>query len=377
MPRGRPANFEFEDVDYSYVDVEDLLPALGVEVAYVSHGNAGFKCPFHNDHTPSARMSIESTAWLCNGCGEKGKNAVSFLAKIRSFNMTEAKRVLEERYGGSLSAPIDDLESEVMRNLEQRVLAPEARKRPPEKWIEDFVRAAYAPEVWPDGVPGGVIESVEYMRGRGFSEQTLREWQIGYDWISDRVTIPVYDETGDLVGFKGRAWRAEHEPKYLVLGDAPNRPERYGFQTYRKSEFVFGLNRFTPSSVPLIVVEGELNVIAMYQHGWSNIVAAAGAEFSDRQAQLIIERANSAIVFFDDNSENVRRAQEEGRQGVDAGRVGSSKVVAALQPHMPVNVVLDAPGDANELDPIVIESLLIQSKSATELQVRGLLPSIA
>lgn len=367
MPRGRPANFEFEGIDYSYIDVEDFLPALGIDVAYVSHGNAGFKCPFHNDHTPSARMSVETTAWLCNGCGEKGKNAVSFLAKLRQLNMSEAKRILEERYGGSLSAPIDDLESEVMRNLEGRKIVPEARKRPPSKWIEDFINAAYAPEVWPDGVPPGVLESVAYMRARGFSEQTLREWQIGYDWLSDRVTIPVYDENGELVGFKGRAWRADHQPKYLVLGDAPNKGERYGFPTYRKSEFVFGLDRCDPNPGLTIVVEGELNVIAMHQHGYRNVVAAAGAEFSDRQAQLIIDRAQSVVVFFDDNSD----------KDIDTGRVGSSKVVAALQQHMPVYVVLDAPGDANELEAQTISDLLMNVRPATELQVRGLLPTLA
>lgn len=367
MPRGRPANFEFENVDYSYVDVEDLLLALGVEIAYVSHGNVGFKCPFHNDHTPSARMSIDTTAWLCNGCGEKGKSAVSFLAKVRAFSMTEAKRILEERYGGALFAPIDDLESEVLRNLTHRVMAPEARKRPADKWVEDFIRAAYAPEVWPDGVPPGVIESMEYMRARGFSDRTLFEWRIGYDWMSDRVTIPIHDDEGNLVGFKGRAWRSDHQPKYLVIGDAPNKPERYGFPTYRKSEFVFGLNYCDSQIDKLIVVEGELNVIAMYQHGYPNVVAAAGAEFSDAQARLIIDRAKTVVVFFDDNSD----------KEIDTGRVGSSKVVAALQEHMPVFVVLDAPGDANELKKNKIDELLANVRSSTELQVRGLLPTPA
>lgn len=374
MPRGRPANFEFEDIDYSYVDVEDLLPALGVKIHNVSHMNATFLCPFHKEHKPSARMSTETTAWLCNGCGEKGRNAVSFLAKIRQFNMSEAKRVLEERYGGSLSAPIDDLESEVRRNLEKREIEPEVRVTPNEGWIKDFMRAVYAPEVWPDGVPPGVFGSFEYMRGRGFSDEILLGWQIGYDWISDRVTIPIRDANGQLVGFKGRAWKSDHIPKYLVLGDAPNRQQRYGFQTYRKSEFVFGLDRCDAAPATIIVVEGELNVLAMYQHGYSNVVAAAGAEFSARQAELIIERSNGeAVVFFDDNSDNVRRAQEEGREGVDAGRVGSSKVVAALQAQMPVRVVLDAPGDANELDRVMIEDLLMSARPATELQVRGLL----
>lgn len=357
MPRGRPANFEFEDIDYSYVNVEDLLPALGIDIAYVSHNNAGFKCPFHNDHTPSARMSVDTTAWLCNGCGEKGKNAVSFLAKFRQINMTEAKRIIEERYGGSLSAPIDDLETEVRRNLEKGESEPETRLRPEEHWVKDFFDAAYSPHVWPDGEVPGVAGSRVYMEGRGFLIDVLGRWQIGYDWFSDRVAIPVRDHEGVLVGFKGRAWKQGHEPKYLVLGDGPNRPERYGFQTYRKSEYVFGLHRCEPYPDRMIIVEGELNVLAMDQKGWNNAVAVAGAEFSARQAQLIIDRADGeVIVFFDDN---------------DAGRSGTVKVVEALQPHMPVRAVLGAPGDAAELDEHTIEQLLQDARPAIELQVRG------
>jgi CHC2 zinc finger len=126
MPRGKPHNFDFE-IDLSYVDVEDLLDTLGISYT-VSHGNATFLCPFHREHRPSFRMSTETSAWICNGCSEKGKNAISFLAKIRGISMSEAKRVLEERYRGSLTAALDDLETEVARNLAGRVARGDASR---------------------------------------------------------------------------------------------------------------------------------------------------------------------------------------------------------------------------------------------------------
>lgn len=620
MPRGKP-KFEF-DVDMSYVDVEDMLDAL--EISYsVSHNNATFLCPFHKEYKPSARMSTETTAWLCNGCGEKGKNAISFFAKIRNINMSEAKRTLEERYGGSLTVAIDDLESEVARNLAGREGAKEERVVPGEEWVGRFHAALFADSVWPEGVPENVLHARAYILDRGFSMATLESWSIGYDWFSNRLTIPVRDADGVLVGFKGRSWEPERHPKYCntpeapifmadlsfkkigdievgdlvmgwakretrgrwgrqhqielgpsrvidrftrgpvdvmkitlksgreirctpdhlwlvkkrndwvfsipsvgdelafivdpydddfdvcshedaiwlgglfdgegsgnhhatvicqcrkhnpdvckrienvldklhidwyydggaggvyrikggwrssvrlanlckptrrqvlidrvigknffkepdeivkierdeeslvvslqtetgnyiawgygskncVLGDGPNMAPRYDFQTYRKSEIVFGLDRMEPAPERLIVVEGELNVLAMKQHAWENVCAVAGSEFSEMQARLIIERAyGEVVIYFDDNSANVARAQAEGRQGVDAGLQGTAKLVRAIGPYRPVRVVMNAPGDANELDEAVVDDLIADAKPALELQVQGLLPALS
>jgi DNA primase len=199
------------------------------------------------------------------------------------------------------------------------------------------------------------------MEGRGFWPQTLDEWDIGYDWHSDRVTIPVHDRAGNLVGFKGRAWYEKH-PKYLVIGDARDRTPRYHFQTYRKSEVVFGLNRCEPHPGRVIIVEGELNVLAMKQHGYSNVVAVAGAEFSPTQAKLIVESVDEeAIVFFDAN-----------RAGID----GTAKVAQALSPHMAVRAVMGAPGDAAELDENSVDELVEGALPTLELAVRGILPVI-
>lgn len=359
MPRGRPHSFDF-DIDLSFVDVEDFLDTL--EISYtVGHANATFLCPFHHEHKPSARMSVETTAWLCNGCGERGKNAISFLAKLRSISMSEAKRVIEERYRGSLIAALDDLESEVARNLAGAEVEVEERITPDPEWVNMFYAALFSPGVWPEGVPDAVRMAREYIEGRGFWPATLGEWAIGYDWYSDRVTIPVRDAGGALVGFKGRAWYDRH-PKYLVLGDARDRPARYGFQTYRKSEVVFGLDRCDPAPREIIIVEGELNVLAMKQLGYRNVAAVAGAEFSDAQAKLIVERADSAVIFFDANC---------------AGVEGTAKVSRALAPHMPVKAITDAPGDAAELDAKSVDELINSASPTLELIVRGLLPILS
>lgn len=117
------------------VDVLDFLAALGVEVDSRSGENALFKCPWHNDRHPSARMNVNTTAWLCSaGCG-KG-NAIHFLAKLRQLEFDEARDHIYARYGIGPGAPIDDLEAEVRRNLSMDVKVQESRVPPDESWVD-------------------------------------------------------------------------------------------------------------------------------------------------------------------------------------------------------------------------------------------------
>lgn len=340
--------------DYSYVDAVDFLTALGVKNISVSSGEVNFSCPLaghtHGDHRPSARMNVESCLWMCHKCGERG-TPTTFLVLLRGVNETVAKRVIEERYGGSLSAPIDDMVSEVERIMASPIPDSETRRAPGKEWLERF----YVP--WMD--PSILARPwAKYMlEERGLDPRVLETWKIGYDQISDRVSIPVFDEHSNLVGFKGRSYNGRH-PRYMILGDGPNRTPRYGFDTYRKSEHVFGLNRIGPGCSQIIVTEGEINTIAMYQKGWSNAVGVAGSEFSETQARLIAASCPTAIVFFDAD---------------DAGMKGTEKVITALEPYVSVYVVDDAPGDAAELTAEQILTTLATLQPSTLRRAKMLL----
>jgi len=328
------------------VDVLDFLGALGVKIEYNSAGNVGFCCPFHSDSKPSARMSVESSAWLCLGCGVKGHDAVSFLARMRNIPMEEAQKLVEERYGSEDSIPIGGLQVEVERNLAGTKIELREFSPPSDLWIRKTLVSWNHVGDWEPG---------RYMLDRGFLPGFLDWWMIGYDQISDRITIPVRDENGKIVGVKGRSWNGR-EPKYLILGDTPQRTPRYGFDTYRKSEYVYGLHLVHPTQVPVIIVEGELNVIAMHQHGYVNVVAVAGSDFSQTQAEKIISRASSVIAFFDSDS---------------AGQRGTPKIIEALAERIPVRVVRGATGDAAELSKPEVDALIANAESSLELRVRG------
>lgn len=335
------------------VDVRDFLESLGVEIDSASGDNFNFLCPFHRERHPSASMNFKTTQWLCRvGCG-KG-NAIHFLAKLRGMDNAEARDHIYARYGIGPGAPIDDLESEVRRNL-ARGAEPirEPRVAPDESWVDCFSID------WEDRSH----PAVSYMLGRGFSVDGLRRWQIGYDPLSERVTIPVRDVYGQLVGFKGRSISDDAWPRYKIIGD-PAKLWRYNFHTYSKSEHVFGLDRCVGDPIwqgCCYVVEGELNAIAMCERFNLHAIAVAGSEFSDRQRELIASRVGVVIIYFD--------------QDLAGGR-GVVKVASALMPFLAsVSVVLNPPDDAAAISEDDFHAL--RSERALDLAVAGDLQIVA
>ena len=341
-------------IDLSYIDVGDMLRALDIKNVTLSAGEASFSCPskahFHGDQRPSARMNIHTTAFICYGCGWRG-NAISFLSKHKEISKSKAKRVLEERYGGGLTAPIEDLTAEV-----EAIMAddePEVPRRvPAAEWLKAFnidwkdLSAPYPP--------------YEYMKSRGFDASYLEAWELGFDPYTDRITIPIRDVYGNLIGFKGRKINEDDPyPKYMILGDSRG-TNRFGFDPYHKSEIVFGLDKFREKhdeypAPSVVIVEGELNVIAMDQKGF-DAVGVAGSEFSQTQCELINKYCDSVIVYFDNDP---------------AGWKGTRKVIEMISSLVEVRAVLNAPGDAAELSPDKIKDLVARAEPALLLATRG------
>lgn len=339
--------------DLTYVIVEDFLRSLQTRNVSRSGDEINFSCPsanhIHGDNSPSARMNARTTLWVCHGgaCGLRG-DAVTFLTAFHGLNDSEAVRVLEERYGGhEQSVEAGGLAAEVERIMGGPMVEELRRVPPDEEWIARFHVNWLSDSlpIWKTdgGTPFG------YMLDRGFSRETLLEWEIGWDDLSERITIPVHDADGVLVGFKGRAWHAAHHPRYLIIGDAPSRTPRYGFDTYQKSHVVFALDRARGERA--VIVEGELNAIALHDAGELGAVSVAGSEFSQTQATLIVRRFSSAVIYFD--------ADEPGRNG-------TRLLLEGLSPYIPCSIVLDAPNDAAALGP---DALLVVAAAVPALQV--------
>jgi DNA primase len=323
-------------MNLSNVDVADMLERLGIRNARPASGGAemNFSCPqpghAHGDEDPSAYMNTETTAFFCQGCKWRG-NALSFVEFAAQVSRATAQRLLREWYGIDFDEPHG---GSMVGEIEARFSVPEDRPpplRPTEAWLRSMEFA------WGSEPLG---EPQKYIIDRGLNLDTLEHWDVGYDYVSDRPTFPVRNVAGELVGIKGRAWRADQEPRYLILGDRPGRPPRYGFAPYDPSEVVFGLER-ERHETEVVLVEGELNAMALWQLGVSRPVATGMSYFTDHHARLLISEARQVIIFYD--SDKAGQEGVWGRLGADGQRAPG--IVSKLEPFMSVRVIQGHIGD--------------------------------
>lgn len=320
------------------IDVRDYLECLQIRnVEQATEHELKFSCPYpahlKGDESPSAYMNLETTAFFCHSCHAKG-DAISFATDVLGVSPIDAIRMLKQRYSrGGIDPDSRNMVEEIRKILykkpekkrENRILPESALERYEFDWGTEGQR----------GHPAAI-----YMYERGFTYGTLIEWQFGFSEHHRRITLPIRDELGYLVGIKARALD-NRKPKYLNLRDEVN-----DIEPYLKNEIVFGLYR-THNYDHLIVVEGELNAIAMRQSGFPNTVALNGSYFGARQIQLIKRYTESVTLFFDSD-----------RSGYDA----THDVAKELLPFMPVRIVPDHVGDPADMHRYSIQRCLTESE---------------
>jgi DNA primase len=355
--------------DTQSIELEDFFECLSIRnVAKATASEYRFSCPFpdHNngDEKASAYMNEDTTSWFCHGCKARGE-AVGFTAAVLGVSPLEAIRMLKERYQpGGINPDAVSMIQEVGKIFSTE----EAKHSQPlldENALDRF-RVDWE-DVWAN--PDKYDPSARCLFDRGFDPQALKDWEFGYDSLSGRVTFAVRDELGRLIGFKARALSADMPPKYLILGDSPNKRERYGWKYYFPSRVVFGANR-VPRNSELVITEGELNAIAVQSRTKRPAVAINGSYFSDDHARIIRDRASKAILFLDNDPAGQDAVWGHRRKN----RKGKSEpgIVDKLIDFMPVYVVQDQDKDAAELDGHQINQALDQSESSLLLSLANL-----
>jgi DNA primase len=334
-------------IDLSSVDVPDMLERLGMSNVRLTSGGreANFSCfkpgHAHGDERPSAYMNVETTAGWCFGCHSRW-SAVSFVAEARDVSTADAQQWLRSTYGIEFVEPLDgSMVGELERRFRPREPVLPRRVKPSASWLSMLSLD------WHDSTE---IEQdqgyARYILDRGLSPEILSSFGVGYDYLCDRITIPVYDLAGELVGIKGRAWNGR-EPKYLVLGDR-GESTKFGFHPYEASEVVFGLDRHRDKDIA-VVFEGELDAMAceqaMIEHGAhvARACAIGMSYMSRRHAELLIREVDHVYLF----------RPRRGRRGLVRGHVDSRGdrqpgAIDLLEPHVGVWVVRGQEHDAAE-----------------------------
>lgn len=307
-------------MDFSSIDFVDVLKRLGLDNVHMTAGGIEINYSCHRgehsqgDENPSAYLNSEKGLFFCWGCKFHGNIAV-LVADVQQVSRATAERFLRDTYGLQFDEPV---EGSFLAEIEARLRPPTPpmpRTPPPESWLSS-VRLDWSVDP--------LEPFQQYMIDRGLSCDTLTQFDIGYDFLSDRITIPVRSLDGSLFGVKGRDWMGQHGAKYLGCGDRPGSERlRYGFNTYEITEVVFGLHRARDIR-SVVLLEGELDALALWQMGISRPIATGTARMSSRQARLIVDEAELVYVYYD-----------AGR----AGQEGAQEAVSLLEPYVRVKVV--------------------------------------
>lgn len=294
------------------VDVQDFLEKAEVNnVQRATADEIKCSCPFpghtHGDTDPSLYMntgeknSALTTVFKCHGCGRSG-NAITFYAELENISKQDAAHRLRDEYAPDFRKPRDGIRAEFEKWLSDRHKREEERRHQHEVPVIGWDSYNQFDVDWPSFEDDDSPE-VRYLLDRGFAVRTLQHWRIGWDGISERLTIPVCNPEGELVGVKARTWKPKKREKikYKILGDKNPKRRRYGFDPYEKSMVVFGAHEIPAGTKTVVLCEGELDVIALWQIGIPAL-STGSASVSKLQSQIIRSLCDEVVLFFDSDN---------------------------------------------------------------------------
>ena len=281
------------------------------------------RCPFHDEKTPSFVVSPTKGIYKCFGC-QKGGNSINFIQELQGVSYPEALRYAADKYN------IEIEEQELTPEQESRMSAKESQ----------FIATKFASEYFQNvlwNTSEGKAVGLSYFKERGFSEDTIKKFQLGYspkkqnsfekaatkagydleilaassligknedgktyDKFRERTIFTIHSYTGKVIGFGGRAFSPDAKSKYLNSGET---------LIYDKSKVLYGLNlskQAISKADRCFIVEGYTDVISMHQNGVENVVSASGTALGPQQIQLIKRSTNNVTLLFDGDKAGIK-----------------------------------------------------------------------
>ncbi|MGI6217687.1 MAG: DNA primase [Coriobacteriales bacterium] len=268
-------------------------------------------CPFHNEKTPSFKVSGQTQTWHCFGCGQGG-DVFKFLMQKEQFDFPEAVRFLadkagitikEERggmpsgYRARLFAVCEETASFYHLQL-MRGKSSECDKA--RSYLSKRGLGGQIPKKWNLGYAPGGNSLVRYLKSKGFTTKEMVDANVALvtdrgtarDRFYNRVMFPIRDLQGRTIAFGGRVI-GQGEPKYINTSNCP---------LFSKRNNLFGID-FAKSAIvnndTSIVVEGYTDVIAMHGAGFENTVATLGTALTPQHVKLLTRFSANVIYLFD------------------------------------------------------------------------------
>ncbi|WP_303864559.1 DNA primase [Alkalibaculum bacchi] len=362
-------NYYSSDVIDEIVSANDIVDIISEYVTLKKMGTSHkCCCPFHVEKTPSFVVTREKQLYHCFGCGAGG-NVITFIMEIEKLNFVEALKFLADK-------------AHIKLPQNQQYNSERNEKRERQLLIHRDAAIYYYKTLLHDS------KAIAYLLDRKIDKATIKKYGLGYapkygngllryllskkyninellesglilrsknkstndlyDRFRDRIMFPIQNVTGKVIAFGGRVLDNSISPKYL------NSPET---QIFHKGKNLYGLNNAKKEIVneQIIIVEGYMDVIGLYQKGIKNAVASLGTAFTQDQSKLLKRYAKELVVIYD---------------GDRAGQEATSKAIEILQDNDIDIKIVSLP---DNLDPD--EYINQYGKDAFELQMsKGMTP---
>ncbi|WP_316746432.1 DNA primase [Pedobacter gandavensis] len=281
-------------------------------------------CPFHNEKTPSFHVSVAKGIYKCFGCG-KGGDSVHFIMDHEKYSYPEALKFLAQKYHIEVEETVQSPQNIEAQNARESLYI-----------VSEFAAGFFANELW-TGDQGRAI-GLSYFKERGFREDIVKKFQLGYspdvwdalilnavsaghkeeylektglairndkgklyDRFRGRVMFPIHNFTGRIIGFGGRTLKTDKNvPKYV------NSPES---DIYHKSNVLYGLfhaKKAIRDTDNCYLVEGYADVLAAHQAGIENVVASSGTSLTTEQIRLIGRFTENVTILYDGDAAGIK-----------------------------------------------------------------------
>ena len=268
-------------------------------------------CPFHSEKTGSFSVSPDKQIYYCFGC-KRGGSVINFIMEVENLSFPDAVRFLAKRAG--LEVPEEDGDREAGRKR-QRLLD---LNRDAARFYHQLLKQPEGAAVraylnhrqisWQTAVRFGMGASLDAwdtllnaMLKKGYTKSELLSAGLVvqnrngglYDKFRKRLMLPVIDTRGDVVAFGSRVLD-QSEPKYMNSSETP---------VYSKRRVLYGLNLAKKSKRPnIILCEGNLDIVTLYQAGFDNAVASMGTALTTEQIRLLSRFTKELVLCYDNDN---------------------------------------------------------------------------
>ena len=317
----------------------NIVDVIGKYIPLTQKGKNYFcVCPFHDDHSPSMSVSYDKQIYKCFSCGASG-NVFTFVQNYENVSFNEAVSIVARSVGLNLDfGPVKKNSNNFKLELEIMSLA--------ERFLQNNLKSSSG------------IDAKKYLEERGINEEIIAEFGIGlsldnatslkdlllkkgygidklielgvvnehgFDVFARRITFPLWNIDGDIVGFSGRIYRNEDSAKYVNSKET---------KIFKKGELLYNYHNardYAKREKFILVVEGFMDAIRLSANGIKNVIALMGTSLTSNHIDLLKKLRVKVILCLDNDDAGLTATINNGmmliKNNVDVGiiRLSGSK----------------------------------------------------